>query len=206
MAARAGTSRSSGKRGVLKRPAAAGVKQPRKKPAAARTVTVAAAKLGKATKAGKAKAEQANPTPAPPFASFFEVEACVEIMAQYLPDLQRSSVLAKLDNGIYMTSDYSGSGQAERVLDRIASALWPSYLRCDDSGVHTLRACDNQAHCRQVLKSLKNDMCVLGDMVDRLPPQLLGKLEELIGEYQSELAARLRADGKKKPSFEQGVW
>mmetsp|Transcript_34568 Transcript_34568/g.112453 ORF Transcript_34568/g.112453 Transcript_34568/m.112453 type:complete len:530 (+) Transcript_34568:170-1759(+) len=109
----------------------------------------------------------------------------------------RDTLIQNLSRGIEFTTDYSGSGQAERAmqnLTELAEALDPA---AELKTVCT-RSCDILPHCRQVLHALPGDGCVMADMTERLPPALRTDIENIIAAYQAKLVKQLQEFGKKK--------
>jgi len=109
----------------------------------------------------------------------------------------RHTLIQNLSRGIEFTTDYSGSGQAERAkqnLTELAKTLDPA---AELKTVCT-RSCDILPHCRQVLHALPGDGCVMADMTERLPPALRTDIENIIAAYQAKLVKQLQEFGKKK--------
>ena len=89
-----------------------------------------------------------------------------------MPSSARECFLDKLQNGVMLLTDYSGTGQAEYALMRLA--LFAVDRGCEPK-VHAARASDISPACRRFLKGLCMEIpglelpktCVMGDLVSR---------------------------------------
>lgn len=110
---------------------------------------------------------------APPGASSRrEVLCALETLLMGMPSSARECFLDKLQNGVMLLTDYSGTGQAEYALMRLALF---AVDRGREPKVHAARASDISPACRRFLKGLCMDIpglelpktCVMGDLVSR---------------------------------------
>ena len=73
---------------------------------------------------------------------------CLETFLDELPSEMQASLLEKLCDGVMLTSDYSGMGQAEHALRRVQS--WARERSFRRVPVVQGRACDLSSSCREV--------------------------------------------------------
>lgn len=127
--------------------------------------------------------------------SLAEIDGMLSAWVRELPDDYRDRLAAHFGQGVTLSTDYSGSGQAERVAHDLHVATQAA-LCAECPAVGILRSCDVDGHCRQILETM-NVGCVFGDMTERLPQTVrvaLGKLcERSNAEYRDSLAAKGKA-------------
>ena len=133
-----------------------------------------------------------------------EIDDLLQSWLPTLPEPQVARVRRWLTSGIDLLTDYSGSGQAERVLHDIKTCV----ARCcpeadpEEFKVSCLRSCDIERHCQKVLvatgRMLGEDSCVFGDMTMRLPAMLREKLSQLVESYRARCQEQRQRDNAKK--------
>ena len=130
-------------------------------------------------------------------------QGVLKSLEHYLSSMPADEVQAlktKVSFGIAMTTDYSGTGQPEHVLLRLAEWVGTQGL---SPSVQRLRCSDIAEHCRRVLTAFPSDNsnksaaapCVLGDITQRLPDKLRRDLECLILQRKASRAKELESSG-----------
>lgn len=143
-------------------------------------------------------------------------------VALFLQDTAvKAALLHKVKNRLYLSTDYSGSGCVEQAARMIREALqkeydqeqflassevpWPD-IPSPIKVFHSLRACDLDTVCAQVLRmhddGPEQPDCVFGDILDRAEPHVLEGLRRIEMPYKKKWDEEFaqRADGPRKKS------
>jgi hypothetical protein len=113
----------------------------------------------------------------------------VEYLSNQLSTVDQSTISKHMVDGIVLSTDYSGSGQAERVMETIANKFRKT-PGGQNAYVHHDRACDIEKHCQEYLKSTNPLMCIFTDIAARMPEAPKKTLADLLVKYNEEFVQR----------------
>jgi len=114
-----------------------------------------------------------------------------------LTEEQTTAIKATLASGIMLWTDYSDSGQAERAVSSLASAI----LGPEANSVHLDRACDIDSSCQRFLQATYPGMCVFTDILQRMPVDLKAHLEAMLQAHYGEFVEAKQAALAKGEKF-----
>ena len=114
-----------------------------------------------------------------------------------LDDAELKRARAFANQGVLLVTDYSGSGQAERVVRDMTEHVSDPHDVAVLGQVNCARACDVNPVCQKILKGLPGGVCVGSDMTDRLPRVVSQEITDLVVSYKAKYKKALAATGKK---------
>ena len=119
-----------------------------------------------------------------------------------LSDDQIAELVRKARNGICLVTDYSGLGSPETALHFLFQALGTRLGDPDmPQKLRLMRASDCDVHCRRILLGQPAGVgepgacCVLGDMLDRCPSELVTECEALLQDCRGQAKEAIETDG-----------
>ena len=121
-------------------------------------------------------------------------------------------LLSKLTSTVAVTTDFSGMGCAEMAGSAILTGLAKSgFALPAHKGLRYTRAGDVAPHCRSALLLHGSGPCapehVLGDMFDRIPPELLRTFQSLWSQAQSKTISSIHGGiSKRQAILKGGQW